>query len=620
MAEEGKGLPSAPPANAKQYYEESGYLQQVDALTKHIAFTQPPYPSVGMRVVADEAEVARTATAPLDGLSQSSEWLALQKLYENIAHKAILDLFAADPKRFDNFSVRANLGNDEWLFLDYSKTNISAEVRTALLNLAKSREVDVWKQNMFGGEKINSTENRSVLHVALRNRQKKPILVDGTDVTPDVENVLGRMKTFSDKVRSGEWKGHSGKRIRFVVNIGIGGSDLGPVMATEALKPYVSEITPVFVSNVDGTHLAEALKRVSLEETLFIVASKTFTTQETIANASAARKAVVEHYKGDASSVAKHFVALSTNTEKVTAFGIDKSNMFEFWDWVGGRYSLWSAIGLSIALAAGFDNFVEILEGANAMDQHFLQSEATQNLPLMLALVGVWHNNFCGYDTLAVLPYDQYLWRLPAYLQQLDMESNGKGATRDSKSVSTQTGPIVFGEAGTNGQHAFYQLIHQGTKVIPCDFIGFLETHNPIGENHKLLMANFFAQSEALMVGKSANTVRNELLDAATPRSVVDKLVPHKTFKGNRPSNSIVAKKLTPRVLGAIIAMYEHKVFVQGIIWGINSFDQWGVELGKVLAQSIVPQLFQGSPPVATHDGSTNGLINMFNENLKPKL
>ena len=621
---EGALLPTAPTAEDKQYYESSKYLSMIDGITQHVSYTRAPLPEMGIAQCVEAMELQRrlTAVAPSANISKSREWLIVQKMYENMANKSIVSLFS-EPNRFQDFSCRVDLEDGNFLFLDYSKTHMTAEIRSALIDLAASRGVKELCAQLFSGEKVNSTEKRSVLHVALRNRSNTPILVDGVDVMPQVNAVLDKMRNFSERVRSGEWKGHTGKAVRHVVNIGIGGSDLGPVMVTEALKPYARrDIHMHFLSNIDGTHLAEILAKVDLEETLFIVASKTFTTQETITNANSARAALKAYYEGKKipfeGAVAKHFVALSTNTKEVKAFGIDAANMFEFWDWVGGRYSLWSAIGLSIAISIGFDNFMELHMGAHIMDKHFVsQTDGKANLPVMLALVGILYANFFNCETIAVLPYDQLLWRLPAYLQQLDMESNGKAATKTQMSVDVHTGPILFGEAATNGQHAFYQLIHQGTKIIPCDFIGALQSHNPIADNehHRILMSNFFAQTEALMIGKSATSVRTELTDSGMGRTEIEALVPHKTFTGNRPTNSIVVKKMTPRALGAMIAMYEHKVFVQGAIWGINSFDQWGVELGKVLAKSILPQLFKDNV-VTNHDGSTNGLINMLNSHL----
>jgi glucose-6-phosphate isomerase len=467
---------------------------------------------------------------------------------------------------------------------------------------------------MFAGEKINNTENRAVLHVALRNRSNKAIKVDGEDIMPKINAVLLKMKKFCEEVRSGSWKGYSGKAITDIVNIGIGGSDLGPYMVTEALKPYGKKGLHVhFVSNVDGTHIAETLKKVKPESTLFIIASKTFTTQETLTNADSAKKWFLETAK-DQKAVAKHFVALSTNVKECTAFGIDSKNMFEFWDWVGGRYSLWSAIGLSIAVYIGFENFEELLTGAHEIDEHFRHTAFEKNIPVILALLGVWYNNFYQADSHAILPYDQYMHRFPAYFQQGDMESNGKRVTKEGKVVNYSTGPIIWGEPGTNGQHAFYQLIHQGTKLVPCDFLAPVQSHNPLSDHHKKLMANFFAQTEALMKGKTEAEAKAELEKEGLNGKALSELLPHKVFPGNIPTNSIFFKKLTPRVLGSLIAMYEHKIYVQGVIWNVNSFDQWGVELGKQLAKKILPELTEKGK-VGSHDSSTNGLINFFKEN-----
>ncbi|HLO75641.1 MAG TPA: glucose-6-phosphate isomerase [Magnetospirillum sp.] len=529
--------------------------------------------------------------------TQLPAWRALEAHAKGLAPEQMRDMFARDPGRFQAFSLR--LGD---LLLDYSKNRVAHETMSLLTDLARQAGLEDWRDRMFAGQTINTTEHRSVLHVALRNRSDRPILVDGHDVMPGVNAVLAKMKDFAGRVRSGEWTGATGKRIATVVNVGIGGSDLGPVMVTEALKPYQQDGLAVrFVSNVDGTHVAETLKLCDPETTLFIIASKTFTTQETIANATTARTWLVAAL-GEA-AIPKHFVALSTNEPAVRAFGIDPANMFEFWDWVGGRYSLWSAIGLSIAVAIGFDGFEELLAGAHAMDEHFRTAPLDANMPVILALLGLWYNNFLGAQAYAVLPYDQYLHRLPAYLQQLDMESNGKGTARDGTPVGWQTGPIVFGEPGTNGQHAFYQLIHQGTKLIPCDFLASATTHNPVGEHHAMLLANFLAQPEALMRGKTLDEVKAE-----NP-SLTDAEAAHRVFTGNRPTNALLYKTLDPRTLGMLIALYEHKVFVQGILWDINSFDQWGVELGKQLAKKILPELGAAADATA-HDSSTNGLIN----------
>jgi glucose-6-phosphate isomerase len=535
-------------------------------------------------------------------------WRALEAHYPKIAPLQMRDLFRQDPQRFDKFSLRF-----QDILLDYSKNRITAETMRLLFDLARQAELPAWIEKMFTGVKINTTEHRAVLHIALRNRSNRPILVDGKDVMPEVNAVLAHMRTFSDAIRNGSWKGYTGAAITDVVNIGIGGSDLGPVMVTEALKPYHKPGLHVhFVSNVDGTHLVETIKHLRPETTLFIVASKTFTTQETLTNAHSAKDWFLKSAK-DARHVAKHFVALSTNTAEVEKFGIDKQNMFEFWDWVGGRYSLWSAIGLSIAVAIGMDHFEELLTGGHLMDEHFRTTPLEQNLPAVLGLVGIWYNDFFGAQTVALLPYDQYMHRFPAYFQQGDMESNGKSVTRDGQPCTWQTGPIIWGEPGTNGQHAFYQLIHQGTKLVPCDFLAPIETHNPLGEHHPILLSNFFAQTEALMKGKTAEEVRAELKGAKLSAEELEKLVPQKTFSGNRPTNSILFQKLTPRTLGMLIALYEHKIFTQGVIWNINSFDQWGVELGKQLAKAILPEL-KAPGKVAAHDASTNGLINYYKE------
>ena len=524
------------------------------------------------------------------------EWKALQSHHKQVESVHLRQLFADDPGRAERLSVEV-----EDLFVDYSKNRVTDETVKLLVALAGAVGLRQAIDDMFAGRKINETENRAVLHVALRNRSNTPIKVDGKDVMPEVNAVLDKMSAFSRKVRSGEWLGHTGKRVKNIVNIGIGGSDLGPVMAYEALRPFTDRNLNVrFVSNVDGTHVAEALRDLNPEETLFIVASKTFTTQETMTNAQTAKDWLLRSLN-DPSAVAKHFVALSTNGVKVAEFGIDTANMFEFWDWVGGRYSLTSAIGLSLMIAIGPENFIALLEGYHAMDNHFRTAPFERNLPVILALLGVWYGNFFGAETEAILPYDQYLHRFAAYFQQGNMESNGKYVSKRGKKVAYQTGPVVWGEPGTNGQHAFYQLIHQGTKLIPCDFIGFAKSHNPLGDHHDKLMANFFAQTEALAFGKTADEVRAE--------GVPEKLVPHKVFEGNRPTNTIMAGKLTPRVLGELIAMYEHKIFTQGVIWDIYSFDQWGVELGKVLANRILPELKSSAAPDLKHDSSTNALI-----------
>ncbi|MFQ3607529.1 MAG: glucose-6-phosphate isomerase [Chloroherpetonaceae bacterium] len=541
----------------------------------------------------------------MNDLTKLTAWKALQQHYKQVKKHHLRDLFEEDRKRFEKFSVR--FGD---LLLDYSKNRITSETMKLLFQLAREAKVKKGIEKMFSGEKINFTENRAVLHIALRNRSKRAIYVDGNDVMPAVRAELSKMKTFSEYVRSGKWKGYTGKAISDVVNIGIGGSDLGPLMVSEALKPYGSKLNVHFVSNVDGTHIAETLKKVNPETTLFLIASKTFTTQETMTNAQTAKRWFLEVAK-DESAVAKHFVALSTNAKAVAEFGIDTKNMFGFWDWVGGRYSLWSAIGLSIALFIGFENFEELLQGAFEMDEHFRTTPLEKNLPVILALLGIWYNNFFGAETYALLPYDQYLHRFAAYFQQGDMESNGKRITRSGEVVGYQTGQIVWGEPGTNGQHAFYQLIHQGTKLIPCDFLAPAISHNPIGEHHAILLSNFFAQTEALMKGKTEKEVRKELEAKGLKKKEIEKLLPHKVFEGNRPTNSILFKQLTPKTLGSLIAMYEHKIFVQSVIWNINAFDQWGVELGKELAKAILPEL-KDETPVKTHDASTNGLINHY--------
>ena len=541
-------------------------------------------------------------------LTQSSEWKALESHHAKISREQMRDLFREDSQRFNHFSLQF-----EDILLDYSKNRVTSETMDLLRKLALAADLPKWTEKMFGGEKINVTEDRAVLHVALRNRSNTPIPVDGKDVMPAVNAVLKHMRQFTEAVRGGQWTGYTGKRITDIVNIGIGGSDLGPVMVTEALKPYAAGNLKVhFVSNVDGTHIVEAVKQLNPETTLFIIASKTFTTQETLANAHSARDWFLKSAK-DEKAVAKHFVALSTNAIEVAKFGIDTKNMFEFWDWVGGRYSLWSAIGMSIALFIGMDHFEAMLEGAHAMDGHFRTAPFEQNLPVTLALIGLWYNNFFGAQTEAILPYDQYMSRFAAYFQQGDMESNGKSVTREGQPVDYQTGPVIWGEPGTNGQHAFYQLIHQGTKLIPCDFLAPIETQNPIGDHHRILLSNYFAQTEALMKGKTEAEVRKELQAGGLSGEALEKLVPHKVFEGNRPTNSILFQKLTPRTLGSLIALYEHKIFTQGIIWRINSFDQWGVELGKQLAKAILPEL-EAAGPVTSHDSSTNGLINFYKE------
>ena len=536
-------------------------------------------------------------------LTDLPAWKALKAHHREVADLSMRELFAADPGRFEKFSLRW----DEFLF-DYSKNRISEETLPLLFDLARQVGLGARIEAMFRGRRINTTEDRAVLHVALRNRGGQPMPVDGVDVMPKVRAVLDKMRVFSEEVRSGRWLGFTGKSMTDVVNIGIGGSDLGPLMVCEALKHYAQPGLRVhFVSNVDATHLAETLKSLDPATTLFIVASKTFTTQETLTNAWSARDWLLAKL-GDEAAVGRHFVALSTNGEAVGAFGIDPANMFEFWDWVGGRYSLWSAIGLSIALAVGMDRFEELLDGAHAVDEHFRMAPMEENIPVIMALLGVWYVNFFAAESHAVLPYEQYLSRFPAYLQQGDMESNGKRVTLDGAVVNYATGPIIWGEPGTNGQHAFYQLIHQGTRLVPCDFIAGVNSHNPLGRHQPILLSNFLAQTEALMKGKNEAEARAELEASGLAPAEVEKLLPHKIFPGNRPTNSLLYRRLTPRTLGALIAFYEHKIFVQGVIWNVNSFDQWGVELGKQLAQTILPEL-EGEQAPTGHDSSTQGLI-----------
>ena len=525
-------------------------------------------------------------------------WKKLQAHYQQAKNIRVTNLFGEDKERFNRFSIEAG----ELLF-DYSKNIITQQTMQSLLELANECKLKAATEAMFNGEKINETENRAVLHTALRNFSGSPVYTGGVDVMPMVRKVQEQMRLFCKKIHSGEWKGYSGNKIRYIVNIGIGGSDLGPFMVTEALKPYwVKDIQTYFVSNVDGSHIAETLKKVTPGETLFLVASKTFTTQETMTNAHTAREWFLQHAKEE-KYIAQHFAALSTNEKEVVKFGIDKQNMFEFWDWVGGRYSLWSAIGLSIALTIGFENFETLLKGAYETDQHFRTSAFDRNIPVIMALVGIWYVNFFGCQTEAILPYDQYMHRFPAYFQQGNMESNGKSVDRNGKRVSYATGPVIWGEPGTNGQHAFYQLIHQGTLLIPCDFIGPAISHNPISDHHLKLLSNFFAQTEALMNGKSETDLQKE--------NVPEDLRPYKLFPGNRPTNSFLVKKITPFTLGQLIALYEHKIFVQGVIWNIYSFDQWGVELGKQLANKILPEL-ENDQPVTAHDSSTNSLVNTY--------
>lgn len=538
-------------------------------------------------------------------ISQTEAWKALDRHEEAMRKVHMRALFEQDRERFEAFSLRAGE-----ILLDYSKNIITHETMKLLLDLARAAGLESWREKMFAGEKINNTEGRAVLHVALRADAETSIRVDGEDVVPAVLAVRAQMREFSEAVRSGAWKGATGERITDVINIGIGGSDLGPVMVAEALKPYQQPgLNLHFVSNVDGTHIAETLKKLKPETSLFIIASKTFTTQETIANATTARQWLVGALGEEA--VAKHFVALSTNAKEVARFGIDVANMFQFWDWVGGRYSLWSAIGLPIAVGIGFERFEQLLAGGRAMDTHFRTAPLDANMPVILALIGVWNATFLGAEAYAVLPYDQYLHRLAAYLQQADMESNGKYVTRDGERVDYTTGPILFGEPGTNGQHSFYQLIHQGTRLVPCDFIAPAESHNPIGNHHQLLLSNFFAQPEALMKGKSEAEARAELTQQGLSGDALEALVAHKVFEGNRPTNSILVRKVDPYTLGMLIALYEHKIFCQGIIWQVNSFDQWGVELGKQLAKVILAEL-EGPGEVSAHDSSTNALINAY--------
>jgi len=537
---------------------------------------------------------------------ETQAWHQLDAHAEEMHYAKMADLFAQDPDRFQRFSL-----NLDDLLLDYSKNRIDQKTMKLLIELARETQVEAARDAMFSGEKINRTEKRAVLHTALRNRSNTPVFVDEEDVMPKINAVLNHMRDFSREVISGLWKGYADDPIRHIVNIGIGGSDLGPVMVTEALKPYkIPHIDVHFVSNVDGAHLAETLKQCRPESTLFLVASKTFTTQETMTNAHSARRWLIDA-AGDENAVARHFVALSTNTDAVTEFGIDPANMFEFWDWVGGRYSLWSAIGLSIACAVGFERYEELLQGAHDMDRHFREAPLEKNIPVIMALLGVWYNNFMDAESHAILPYDQSLHRFPAYLQQGDMESNGKSVDRDGWPVGWQTGPIIWGEPGTNGQHAFYQLMHQGSKLIPADFLLPANSHYNLGDHHLILAANALAQAEALMMGKTAEQAREELAAAGLNAEAIAAILPYKVFEGNKPSNTLLFDKLTPRTLGRLIAMYEHKIFVQGVIWNIFSFDQWGVELGKQLAKAILPEL-QGDPTTGQHDASTAGLIHQF--------
>ncbi len=536
----------------------------------------------------------------LNKVVELKEWRALGTHASDMEKVHLRALFNEDPGRAERMTLEA-----AGLFLDYSKNRVSDETIGMLMALAKARQVPEAIARMFAGERINETEGRAVLHTALRNRSNTPVLFDGKDVMPAVNDVLARMGRFAEAVRSGEWTGYTGKRIRNVINIGIGGSDLGPAMAAEALKPYSQRDLEVrFISNVDGTHFAEVTQGLDPAETLFIVASKTFTTQETMTNANTAKAWLLSSLAAPEAAVARHFVAVSTNAKGVAAFGIDTANMFEFWDWVGGRYSMCSAVGLPLMVAIGPDNFGRMLDGFHAMDRHFAEAPLERNMPVILALLGVWYNNFMNAQTHAVLPYDQYLHRFAAHLQQMDMESSGKYVGRDGHAVSWQTGPVIWGEPGTNGQHAFYQLIHQGTKLIPCDFIGFCQSQNPLGDHHAKLMSNFFAQTEALAFGKTRDEVEHEGVEGL--------VIPHKVFEGNRPTNTLLADRLTPEILGALTGLYEHKVFVQGVVWNIFSFDQWGVELGKVLAGKILPELTASTDPVLNHDSSTNALIRRF--------
>uniref|UniRef100_A0A7S1KYM6 Glucose-6-phosphate isomerase n=1 Tax=Neobodo designis TaxID=312471 RepID=A0A7S1KYM6_NEODS len=620
----------------KAVFESSRGYVFMDQLTQHIIHVQPNQQVHSLAAFFARQQQIQHTNRALYGnataLADSNAWLNLEKLaLMNNADKIQNVLTGEGALRQQEFTVTVPLGEttttgENMVFLDASKSHVRSNWKAGFAKLLTSVNFEGARAAMFAGEPINTTENRSVLHVALREMDSSAVVKDmnGDDVMPKVRAVRDKMKAFSEKVRSGAWTGHTGKRVRYLVNIGIGGSDLGPVMATEALKPYCTkDITPYFVSNVDGAHMATTLEKINPEETLFIVASKTFTTQETLQNARIARAFLLDHYGGEEKAkgaVAKHFIALSTNAKEVEKFGIDTENMFEFWDWVGGRYSMWSAIGMPICLCIGYENFAEMLTGANIMDQHFRNAPAESNLPVMLAMTGIYYGNFRGCDTHAVLPYSQFLHRFPAYLQQLDMESNGKSASKSANrtGVDVHTGPIIFGEPGTNGQHAFYQLIHQGTRVVPCDFIGTIETHCPIsnGESHKMLMANMFAQAEALVVGKTINVAMNELNEnkSLNPNKK-EALVAHKAFPGDRPSNTILLRHLTPRSFGALVAAYEHKVFTQGVVWGINSYDQWGVELGKVLTNNMLGEMVPGAKGVG-HDHSTNALLTMFNASL----
>lgn len=544
--------------------------------------------------------------------TETQSWNNLFDHFEKIKNIHMKDLFAGDPERFNKYTISFND-----ILVDFSKNIIIEDTLKLLFELIDEIGLREAIDKMFSGDKINETEDRAVLHIALRNRKNTPIYHNDKDVMPEINVVLNKMKDFSNKVNSGELKGFTGKKITDIVNIGIGGSDLGPVMVTECLQPYSNDDLNVhYVSNVDGTHITETMKRLNPETTLFLIASKTFTTQETMTNAFTAREWFLKYAKNQ-THVSRHFVAISTNSKKVKEFGIDKDNMFVFWDWVGGRYSLWSAIGLSIACYIGYENFTELLLGAYEMDNHFRDTPFKKNIPVILALIGIWYNNFFGAQTESILPYDQYMHRFPAYFQQGNMESNGKSVSRNGRRVNYQTGPVIWGEPGTNGQHAFYQLIHQGTKIIPADFLAPAVSHNQVGNHHNILLSNFFAQTEALLNGKTREDIIEELKKDGRSDAEIEKLYPHKVFEGNRPTNSILFKKLTPKVLGSLIAMYEHKIFVQGVVWNIFSFDQWGVELGKQLAKKILPEL-ENDTPVDSHDSSTNGLINTFKEMRKP--
>ncbi|HEC14281.1 MAG TPA: glucose-6-phosphate isomerase [Rhodospirillales bacterium] len=541
----------------------------------------------------------------MTSIKDSMAWKVLQNHHDAVVGLSMRELFSGDGNRFENFSLIL----DDML-LDYSKNRITGETMRLLLDLARERGLEARRDEMFCGKKINNTENRAVLHTALRNRSSRKIIVDGQDVMEEIRDVLARMRRFSDKVRDGSWRGATGKAVTDVVNIGIGGSYLGPMMVCEALKPYQrSDLRPHFVSNVDGSEITETLKGLDPETTLFLVASKTFSTLETRVNAETARAWLTG--KLGEKAVPKHFAALSANAEAAAEFGIDRENVFEFWDWVGGRFSLWSAVGLVIAIALGMDRFEDLLEGASEMDAHFRTAPLEENMPVVMAMLGIWYINFFDAEDHAVLPYDRYLSHLPAYLEQAEMESNGKSVTRNGEPVDYITAPVVFGEAGTNGQHSFYQLIHQGRHLVPADFIAPALSHNPTGDHHRILLSNFFAQTEALMQGRPPEEVRAHLAGKGTDEDEIERLLPHQVFEGNRPTNSILVRRFDPRTLGRLIALYEHKVFVQGVVWDINSFDQWGVELGKQLAERILPQL-GGSDPVSGHDGSTNGLINHF--------